>query len=147
MDWISSQLQTSQFLTILKVRSPQGQVVSEKLHDQGGILVALFRQSVKFSNSIIESLLGQVAGTVGGVENLVVEDGEVESKSKTDGVSWGQFGLCDFCGALVGFMSTGSSLLARIASSKLCKITVIISLPASKNLSDYYHSGQIPKQS
>ena len=54
-------------------RGPQGQVVTQKLHDQSGIPVALFTQGIEFRNGVIESLLGQVAGTVGRIENLVVE--------------------------------------------------------------------------
>jgi hypothetical protein len=34
-----------------------------------------------------------VAGTVGGVEDLVVEDGEVEGEAETDGVSGSELGL------------------------------------------------------
>jgi len=33
---------------ILHVRSPQGEVVTKKLHDQGAILVGLFPKSVQF---------------------------------------------------------------------------------------------------
>ena len=38
------------------------------------------------SNGIIKSKLGEVAGLVGGVENFVVEDREVEGQAKADGV-------------------------------------------------------------
>jgi len=41
-----------------------------------------------------------VASTVGGVEDLVVEDGEVQGKAETDGVSGGELGLGDIGGAL-----------------------------------------------
>ena len=49
---------TGIFLTgsYLHVRSPQGQVVSEQLHDQRAVLVGFLSQSVKFSNSLIKSL-------------------------------------------------------------------------------------------
>jgi len=83
------------------------------LHNEGGILVALFGQGIELSNSIIEGLLGEMAspekeknvhlGTgkyaygeeaspIGGVEDLVVEDGEVEGKTEANGVCWGEFG-------------------------------------------------------
>ena len=47
-----------------------------------------------------EGLLGKVASTVWRVEDLVVEDGEVESETKADGVGRGQLGLGDVGGAL-----------------------------------------------
>lgn len=40
-------------------------------------------------------MLGKVAGAIGRVEDFVVEDAEVEGKTKTDGVCWGEFSLCN----------------------------------------------------
>ena len=48
-------------------RSPQGQIVTQELHDQGAVTVALFGEGVQLSNGIIERLLGEVASTVGRV--------------------------------------------------------------------------------
>lgn len=59
-------------------RCPEGEVVSEKLHDQCAVTVRFLGQRVELSDSIIESLLGKMASTIGGVQDLVVEDGEVE---------------------------------------------------------------------
>ena len=64
------------------IGGPQGEVVAEQLHDEGGILVGLLRQSVELGDGIVEGLLGDVAGAVGAVEDLVVEDGEVEGKAE-----------------------------------------------------------------
>ena len=55
------------------------QVVSEKLHNQGAVLVRLLVESIELSNGIIESLFGKVAGSLGRVKNLVVEHREVQS--------------------------------------------------------------------
>jgi len=74
-------------------RGPQSEVITQQLHDQGAVTVALLRKRVELSNGIVESLLGKVAGTVGGVQNLVVENGEVQSETKTDGVGRGEVGL------------------------------------------------------
>jgi hypothetical protein len=41
-----------------------------------------------------------VASTVGGVQDLVVEDGEVEGKTKTNGVSRSELSLSNIGGAL-----------------------------------------------
>lgn len=86
-------------------RSPQGQVVTQKLHDQGAVTVALFGEGVELSNGVIERLLGKVASTVGRVQNLVVENGEVEGESETDGVGRGEFGLSDIGGVLINLVS------------------------------------------
>lgn len=81
-------------------RSPEGEVVSEELHDQGAIAVRLLREGVELGNSIVEGLLREVASTVGGVQDLVVEDGEVESETQTDRVSWSELSLGNIGSAL-----------------------------------------------
>lgn len=83
-------------------RCPQGQVVSEQLHDQSAVAVGLLGERVELSDGIVKGLLGEVAGAVGRVEDFVVEDTEVEGKTKTDGMSRSEFGLCDVGGILCG---------------------------------------------
>lgn len=95
-------LRTGASLGLVAVRrSPQGQVVTQELHDQGAVTIALLGEGVELSNSVIERLLGEVASTVGRVQNLVVEDGEVESEPKTDGVGRSQLGLSDIGSVLI----------------------------------------------
>lgn len=128
-------------------RRPQGQVVTQELHDQGAVTVALFGEGVELSNGVIERLLGKVASTVGRVQNLVVENGEVEGESKTDRVGWGEFGLSDIGSVLIDLVSIafggplpqgtylvslvggGSSCLTLAARSELSKVTVVVTLP------------------
>lgn len=74
-------------------RGPEGEVVPQKLHDKSAVAVALLRQGVQLGNSVVESLLGKVASTVGGVKDLVIENGEVQGKAKADGVSRGEVSL------------------------------------------------------
>lgn len=50
----------------------------EKKAAHSAVLVALLRQGVELSDSIIEGLLGELASLVWRVEDLIVEDGEVE---------------------------------------------------------------------
>lgn len=90
-------------------RGPEGKVVTQKLHDEGRIPVALFTQGVELGDRIVEGLLGQVASAVGGVEDLVVEHGEVQRKTETDGVSRGQLGLCNVGGVLETYVSSEGS--------------------------------------
>jgi hypothetical protein len=49
-------------------------------------------------------LLGEVACAVRRIQDLVVEDTEVERETKTDGMRWGEFGLCNV-GSILGGVS------------------------------------------
>lgn len=86
-------------------RGPKGQVVPQELHDQGAVAVALLGEGVELCNSVIEGLLGEVACAVGGVEDLVVEDGEVQGETKADGVGGGEISLGDIGGVLLMHIS------------------------------------------
>ncbi len=81
-------------------RGPEGEVVAQELHDEGAVAVRLLRERVELGDRVVEGLLGQVAGAVGRVEDLVVEDREVEGQTQADGVGGGQLGLGDIGGAL-----------------------------------------------
>jgi len=123
------------------------QVVSEKLHDQGGVLIALLTQGVELcvpsafethtentvhtSNGIIESELGKMASLVGRVEDLIVEDGEVKCQTQTDGVGRGEVSLSDLSGALVGLERSIRSTLTAVANGKLGQIAVVVTLPVN----------------
>lgn len=72
------------------------------MHDQGAVAVALLGERVKLGNSIVEGLLGEVASTVGGIEDLIVEYGEVQSETEADGVGGGEISLGDFGSVLDG---------------------------------------------
>ena len=52
---------------------------------------------------IIKGLLGQMTSLVGRIEDLVVEDGEVESQTKTDGMSGREISGGHFSRGFVGF--------------------------------------------
>lgn len=108
------------------------QVVSQQLHDQCGILVALLTESVELSNSIIEGLLGKMACLVRCVEDLIVEDRKVEGKTKTDWMSGCEVSLGDFGGGFVGLKRFVCRLLAFVGSSELGKVSVVVTLPKSR---------------
>lgn len=82
------------------VGGPKGEVVTQQLHDKGTVAVRLLRKRVKLGDGIVEGLLGQVARAVGGVEDLVVEDGEVERETQADGMRRGELSLSNIRGAL-----------------------------------------------
>ncbi len=99
------------------------------MHDQGGVLVAFLAERVEFGNSIIECLFGKMAGLVGGVQDLVVEDREVERKTKTDGVSGSKVSRGNFGGSLVRLERLVRGFLALVGSSELSEVAVVVTLP------------------
>lgn len=136
-------------LVLVAIRGgPQSEVVTQELHDEGAVAVALLGEVVELSNRIIERLLGKVTSAIGRVQNLVVEDGEVKGETKADGVGGGKVSLSDIgsvlrwsasCAArstnetyLVSLVGGGSSNLALVAGGKLSEIAVIIALPAKR---------------
>jgi hypothetical protein len=70
-----------------------------------------------------------VASLVGGVENLVVEDGEVERKTKADGVGRRQLSLGNLGSGLVGLEGLVGRVLAAVANGELGEVTVVVTLP------------------
>ena len=71
-----------------------------------------------------------MASLVGGIENLVVEDGEVEGKAKANRVRGRKVGLGNFGGSLVSLERLVCRSLALVANSKLGEVAVVIAFPA-----------------
>ncbi len=103
------------------------------MHDEGRILVALLTQGVELSNGIIESLLSQVASLVGGVQDLVIEDGEVQGQTKTNWVCWGEIGLSNFGSILVSLKRLVRRSLSLFGNSEFGEISMIVTLPKRAN--------------
>lgn len=80
-------------------------------------------------NGVIKGLLGKVASLVGGVEDLVVEDREVEGKPKTDGVRGRKLSLRNLGGSLVGIERLVGRVLAGVANGELGEVAVVVTLP------------------
>jgi hypothetical protein len=108
------------------------QVVPQELHDQSGVLVALLRKGVELSDGIVESLLGKLASLVGRVEDLVVEDGEVQGETETDGVGRSKVLSSDLGGGLVSLEGLVGGGLALVANGELGKVAVVVTLPISR---------------
>jgi hypothetical protein len=120
--------------TFLHVAGPERQVVSEELHDQRRILVALLRERVEFGNRIVKRLLGEVARTVRRVEDLIVEHREVEREAKADWVSGWEFSDCNVRRRFVGLERLVGAVLALVASGKLRKVAVVIAHPGKTGI-------------
>ena len=57
----------------LLVRSPEGQVVSQKLHDQSRILVGIFCHVVKLCNGVLKGCAGHFASFIRIIQHLIHE--------------------------------------------------------------------------
>ena len=112
----------------LELGGPESQVVSDELHDGGGILVLILLDLINVSNGIIEGLLGQLTGFAGVVLNLVVEDGVVQGKAESDGMSGLEILLSLVSGALVGLMGVVSSLVVLSSGGVFRDVSEVVSL-------------------
>ena len=110
------------------VARPQSEVITEKLHDEGRVLVGFFVEGIELGNSVVEGLLGDRAGLVGSIEDLVVEDGEVEGKTKTDRVRRRKVGLGDSTGGLVSIQSGSSGFLSCVSGLEFGEVSVVVTL-------------------
>lgn len=70
-----------------------------------------------------------MASLIRGVQDLVVEDREVQSKTEADWVGWCEVGLGNLRGSLVGLEGLIGRLLTLVSNGKLSKIAVIVTLP------------------
>jgi hypothetical protein len=68
-------------------------------------------------------LLGQMAGAVGGVQDLVIEHRKVKSQAQADGVRGGQVAGGDLAGGGVGLQSLRSGILAHVAVLELSQVS------------------------
>ena len=70
-----------------------------------------------------------MAGLIRGVQDLVVEDGEVQGESKTDGVGRRKLGLSNLGGSLVSLERLVGGILPLVANGELGEVAVVVSLP------------------
>jgi len=129
---------------VVVVRGPQGQIVSEKLHDQSRIFIAFFGKRIELSDGIIEGGLGESeddrvethydvtsnsrAGVLWVVQNFVVENGVIKSKTKSDWVGWRHVRLCDIEGGLISFLGALHDRFSVIAAGNFGQVSVVVTL-------------------
>ena len=89
------------------------------------VLVALLGEGIELGNSIVESLLGEVAGTVWRVEDLVVEDREVEGETKADRMCRRQICLGNLGGLLVRLVSGLGGTCSRISDLEVVAMQLL----------------------
>ena len=71
-----------------------------------------------------------MAGLVGSVQDLVVEDGEVKGKTETDGVGWWELSNSNVGSSLVSLEGLVGAVFPLVTSGELGEVTVVITLPA-----------------
>lgn len=105
------------------------QVITEKLHNEGRVLVALLTEGVELGNCVVKGGLGKVASLVRRVQDLVVEDREVQGKTETDGMGRCKVGLGNFGGVLVSLERLVGRGLSLVTKGELGEVTVVVTLP------------------
>ena len=80
-------------------------------------------------NGVVESLLGKMASLVRGVQNLVVEHGEVQGETQADRVGGRQVSLSNLGGSLVSLERLVGGVLAAVSHGELGKVAVVVALP------------------
>lgn len=110
-------------LVIRSSRSPEGQVITEQLHDQSGVLVGSLRQLIELGDGLIEGILGQLAGSLLVLQDLEEAHRIVKSKTQMD-----RMGGCKrFLGSLVGLLVKMSGIfVVVVVDSSLGSVTVVI---------------------
>jgi hypothetical protein len=71
-----------------------------------------------------------MASLIGGVKDLVVEDGEVKGETQADRVGRRKLGSGNLSGSLVSLEGLVGRVLAAVANGELSEITVVVTLPA-----------------
>ena len=104
---------------------PEGKVLLEELDDGLGISEGLFIDVINLLEGLGKSLLAELASLLVVVHNLVVEHGEVESKTKSDGVASVKL-LGENVSLLVALLSTLLDGVEVVALGGLRNISVVV---------------------
>jgi hypothetical protein len=75
-----------------------------------------------------------LASLIGRVEDLVVENGEVQCETETDGVGRGKVGGGNIGSGLVGLERLVGGSLALVTNGELGKVTVVVALPGKERM-------------
>lgn len=109
-----------------------------EVHGERRVLVRVLGKCVGLGDSIVKGLLGQVAGTVGRVEDLAVEHGKFKHKTKIDRVGWRELSDGNVGGGLVSLEGLVSRAFPFVASGELGEVTVLVTHPVRTS----EHAGQ-----
>ncbi len=113
--------------TVLLVAGPQGEVVPQELHDECGVLIGVLVQIVQVADGIIKSFLGKLAGLLGRILDLVVEDRKVECQAQADGMG-GRHALANIESLFVGAFGRFDGRGPLFAGGHLGQVPVVVAL-------------------
>ena len=102
---------------------PQGQVLLEELDDALGVTEVILLKLVNLVESILEGLVGKLAGGLVVLHHFVVEDGEVQSETELDWVAWWEG---DGVSLVVGLEGVLLDLLHELALGVLGDVSVVV---------------------
>jgi hypothetical protein len=95
---------------LLDLPAPEREVIADKLHDRGGVLILLLINLLNISNGIIEGHLRQHASLFRIILDLIMVDRIVEGKAEPDRMGGLELSLGLLEGCLVGL----AGLIARL---------------------------------
>merc|ERR1712217_178933 len=87
---------TQLWLSSLLVGRPQRQVITQELHDEGGIFVGILRNVVKLRNGIFERSTCHFTSFVWVAQNFILENRVVQGEAQTDWMRDCQVFFCRF---------------------------------------------------
>ena len=98
-------------IAVLVLLAPEGEVLLEELNNGLGITEVVLLELINLVESLLEGGVSEGASISVVLHDFVVEDGEVESKTKLDGVASGKFDAVSFVvsakGSLLDFLKFG----------------------------------------
>uniref|UniRef100_S4RL07 Uncharacterized protein n=1 Tax=Petromyzon marinus TaxID=7757 RepID=S4RL07_PETMA len=105
---------------------PQREVVAQKLHDERGVLVGIFVEGIKLGDGVVEGRLGQLAGLLRRVLDLIVKDGEVEGQTQADGMCGLHMLLADLVGLLIGLLGVEDNTITLVTRRHFRKVAEVV---------------------
>jgi hypothetical protein len=112
----------------LEFWSPESQVVSDQLHDRGGILVLIFFDLIDVSNRIIKGLLGNLAGFARVILDFVEENWVVQGQTQSNWMGGLQVLFTFIGGSLVGLIGFISGLFIGLSTGVFRNVSEIVTL-------------------
>jgi len=91
-------------VAIFLLFAPESEVLLEELNDALGVTEVVLLELINLVESILEGLVSEVAGGLVVLHDFVVEDREVEGKSKADGVAGWELDLVGLVVVLEGVL-------------------------------------------
>merc|ERR1719221_504883 len=112
---------------LLPVGGPQGQIVTQQLHDQCGILVGILRDVVQLSDGIFKGCASHLASLIWIGQDLVLEDREVQRQAQANGMGHSKTLLSHLGCLLVCLAGTLCSSGLTVSVSEFSNVAIVVS--------------------